>query len=220
MRILSVFVCLFAAAACAETHSIGKYAAAMFFSDQQRRIMATHSAIVICLDTGAARRRLTQDSTPLQFNVTLGAVSEISADQANRIQEALNASLTAPEAAAVTVSSNTIVEDDQLTLIILVYPSSEADAATLQSELEAVGNQFTDNLRAMDIAVTSVTVNSVTPQPASQSIQRAPVTGSSLAGMSVHCGHVCCVWRREYDIQLTRLSYSHVGHCHWIASGI
>jgi hypothetical protein len=135
--------------------------------------------------TGAATRRLTQDTTPLQFNVTLGGLSEISSDQASRIQAALSSSLTQPEAADVAVSSNTIVQDDQLTLIILVYPSSDADSATLQSELEAVatGNQFTDNLRAMDIPVTSVTVNSVKPQPASQSAQRAPVTGSSLAGL-------------------------------------
>ncbi len=135
--------------------------------------------------TGAAKRRLTQDTTPLQFNVTLGGLSEISSDQASRIQAAISSSLTQPEAADVAVSSNTIVQDDQLTLIILVYPSSEADSATLQSELEAVatGNQFTDNLRAMDIPVTTVTVNSVKPQPASQSAQRAPVTGSSLAGL-------------------------------------
>ena len=135
--------------------------------------------------TGAAKRRLTQDTTPLQFNVTLGGLSEISSEQGSRIRAALSSSLTQPEAADVAVSSNTIVQDDQLTLIILVYPSSDADSATLQSELEAVatGNQFTDNLRAMDIPVTTVTVNSVKPQPASQSAERAPVTGSSLAGL-------------------------------------
>ncbi|DBA69798.1 hypothetical protein WJX79_007176 [Trebouxia sp. C0005] len=156
MRIVRSLVLLFAAIACASARS-----------------------------TGAAKRRLTQDTTPLQFNVTLGGISEISSDQASRIQSALSSSLVQPEAADVAVSSNTIVQDDQLTLIILVYPSSDADAATLQSELEALatGNQFTDNLRAMDIPVTTVTVNSVKPQPASQSVQRAPVTGSSLAGV-------------------------------------
>ena len=135
---------------------------------------------------GAAKRRLTQDTTPLQFNVTLGSVSEISSEQAEQIQDALTTSLTAPEPSEVFVSSNTIVQDDQLTLIILVYPSSEADAATLQSELEALGSgtTFADNLRAADILVSSVTVNSVKPQAANQSVQRAPVTGTSLVGQT------------------------------------
>ena len=137
---------------------------------------------------GAAKRRLTQDTTPLQFNVTFGSVSEISADQAEQIQNALTASLTAPEASEVYVSSNTIVQDDQLTVIILVYPSSDADAATLQSELEALGTGsiFENNLRAADLDVSSITVNSVKPQAANQGVQRSPVTGSSLAGEAIH----------------------------------
>ena len=177
---------LFAAIACASARSTGRGNAlpcctvlTVFCC------LADVSIVQAVVGTGAAKRRLTQDTTPLQFNVTLGGISEISSDQASRIQSALSSSLVQPEAADVAVSSNTIVQDDQLTLIILVYPSSDADAATLQSELEALatGNQFTDNLRAMDIPVTTVTVNSVKPQPASQSVQRAPVTGSSLAGL-------------------------------------
>lgn len=142
---------------------------------------------------GAAKRRLTQDTTPLQFNVTFGSVSEISADQAEQIQNALTASLTAPEASEVYVSSNTIVQDDQLTVIILVYPSSDADAATLQSELEALGtgSTFENNLRAADLDVSSITVNSVKPQAANQGVQRSPVTGSSLAGEAIHLNHLC-----------------------------
>ena len=133
---------------------------------------------------GPAARRLAQTTTPLQFNVTLGGISEISQQQASQIGEALRASLTAPEASSVAVSSNTIVHDDMLTLIILVYPTSDADAATLQSQLEALGSgsTFEDNLNSADVRVTSVTVNSVKPQASNQSIERAPVTGSSLAG--------------------------------------
>lgn len=119
------------------------------------------------------------------FNVTLGGISEISQQQANSIGEALRDSLNEPNASDISVSSNTIVHDDMLTLIISVYPSADSASATLQSELEALGssNILADNLRSADIQVTSVTVNSVVPQAASQSIQRAPVTGSSLAGM-------------------------------------
>lgn len=158
MRFISCVLCLFAVALCARAQ-----------------------------DTGAAKRRLTQDTTPLQFNVTFGSVSEISADQAEQIQNALTASLTAPEASEVYVSSNTIVQDNQLTVIILVYPSSDADAATLQSELEALGtgSTFENNLRAADLDVSSITVNSVKPQAANQGVQRSPVTGSSLAGVLV-----------------------------------
>ena len=144
------------------------------------------------LSAGFATRRLAQDSTPLQFNITLGGISEISQQQAGQIKEALGASLTRPGASDIVVSSNTIVHDDMLTLIILVYPASDADAATLQSELEALGTgttftTFRDNLRSAGIQASSVTVNSVRPQPASQSVQRAPVTGSSLAGKSASC---------------------------------
>ena len=133
---------------------------------------------------GSATRLLAQDTIALEFNVTLGSVSIITADQAEDIETALTKSLAPHQTKGIVVSSNTIVQDNQLTLIILVYPSSNADTAALQSDLEelAAGTKFAANLKDSGIPVSTVTINSVKPQITNQGAERAPVSGSSLAG--------------------------------------
>lgn len=143
-------------------------------------------SFVIQCHAGAVERRLAQDSTPFALNVTLVGVTSLpKAEQVQGTKEALIKSLLEPKPSQVTVSS--AVQSDQLFVIFLVYPSSNADAASLNTTLEGLNtpdnlNIFTENLNAVGLTqVTTVVVNSVTLQPQNQ-YQRDPLAGASLAG--------------------------------------
>lgn len=127
-------------------------------------------------------RRLAQDSTPLALNITLLGVSLMKPEQAERIREALIDTLPEPKPIQVVVSSNTASEDDQLTLIILVYPPANVNASTFNVTLwELDTSTFSSRLNEFKVASTSVIVNSVALQPQRQ-YQRDPLAGASLAG--------------------------------------
>lgn len=140
--------------------------------------------LTACTCTGTLKRHLAQDSTPLALNITLVGVTIIKPEQAKRIREALIDTLPEPKPSQVAVSSNTAIQDDTLTLIILVYPPSNSNASSLMISLQALDTQaFSSRLNAAELTTTSVKVNSVTAQPQHQ-YQRDPLAGSSLAGQA------------------------------------
>lgn len=134
---------------------------------------------------GVSKRFLAQDSTPLALNITLVGVTVIKPEQAGLIRDALLDTLPEPKPSQAAVSSNTAIQDNTLTLIILVYPPSDANSSSLQHSLQALDTSgFSSRLNAVQLPTTSIRVNSVTPQPQNQ-YQRDPLTGTSLAGQAI-----------------------------------
>lgn len=133
---------------------------------------------------GTSKRLLAQDSTPQALNVTLIGITIIKPEQADRIRDALLATLPEPKPTQAAVSSNTAIQDNTLTLIILVYPPPGVNSSSLQTSLQALDTTgFVSQLNAAQLPITSVVVNGVTPQPQNQ-YQRDPLTGGTLAGQA------------------------------------
>ena len=148
--------------------------------------MSACISTVIQYHAGAVERQLAQDSTPFVLNVTLvGVTSAPEIEQIQSTREALINALSEPKPSQISISS--AFQGDQLFVIFLVYPSSNADAASLNTTLGGLNSTenltaFTGNLKAVGLTqVTSVVVNSITLQPQNQ-YQRDPLAGASLAG--------------------------------------
>ena len=121
----------------------------------------------------------------MALNITLVGVTVIKPEQADLIRDALLETLPKPKPLQAAVSSNTAIQDNTLTLIILVYPPSYANSSSLQDSLQALDTSgFSSRLNAVQLPTTSIKVNSVTPQPQNQ-YQRDPLTGTSLAGQAI-----------------------------------
>lgn len=112
-------------------------------------------------------------------------ITIIKPEQADRIRDALLATLPEPKPTQAAVSSNTAIQDNTLTLIILVYPPAGVNSSSLQTSLQALDKtSFASQLNAAQLPITSVVVNGVTPQPQNQ-YQRDPLTGGTLAGQAI-----------------------------------
>lgn len=111
-------------------------------------------------------------------------ITVIKPEQVDAIRDALLDTLPEPKPSQVAVSSNTAIQDNTLTLIILVYPPSDVNSSSLQASLQGLDTSgFSSRLNALQLSTTSTRVNNVTPQPQNQ-YQRDPLTGASLAGQA------------------------------------
>lgn len=217
MRLVGALLCVLAVACCIQGKETGELALcgvraqALGFQAFVVNLVSASGQLIVRTCAGTSKRLLAQDSTPQALNVTLVGITIIKSEQADLIRDALLATLPEPKPTQAAVSSNTAIQDNTLTLIILVYPPAGVNSSSLQTSLQALDTtDFASQLKAAQLAITNVIVNGVTPQPQNQ-YQRDPLTGGTLAGQPISFSlcNFCC-----------RANILHLHLLRWLCGGL